>query len=210
MQFDSYSSLKTAIAKYLHRSDLTDQLGGFISLAESEMARMLRPWTLEAISTITLIATQDTYAMPARTKEVKSVHLTGTKATELLKYSPAQINDLYAQQDAGTPRHYALEGSNIVVKPTPSEAGTLELLLIRTSAPLNDVDATNTVLQTYPDLYLFGALKYAFVYLRNTNQATLANETFMSGIEEANRESRKYKASGVPAGRRHIGRARIV
>ena len=210
MQFDSYSSLKTAIAQYLHRSDLTDQLGGFISLAESEMARMLRPWTLESLSTISLTAEQDTYALPARTKEIKSAHLTGAKATELLKYSPAQINDLYAQSESGTPRHYALEGSNIVVKPTPIESGSLEVLLIRSAAPLSDIDTTNAILQNYPDLYLFGALKYAFVYLRNTNQAAVMNETFMSGIEEANRESRKYKASGVPAGRRHIGRARIV
>ncbi len=42
MALTDYSSLKTSVASYLARSDLTDQIPDFIRLAEERLARDLR------------------------------------------------------------------------------------------------------------------------------------------------------------------------
>ena len=41
MAFDTYANLKTAIANFLARDDLTTQIPDFISLAEARMSREL-------------------------------------------------------------------------------------------------------------------------------------------------------------------------
>ena len=42
MALDTYSNLKTTIANYLNRSDLTSNLGDFITLTEARLNRELR------------------------------------------------------------------------------------------------------------------------------------------------------------------------
>jgi hypothetical protein len=42
MALDTYSNLKTTIANYLNRSDLTAYLGDFITLTEARLNRELR------------------------------------------------------------------------------------------------------------------------------------------------------------------------
>jgi hypothetical protein len=42
MALDTYSNLKTSIANYLNRSDLTSYLGDFITLTEARLNRELR------------------------------------------------------------------------------------------------------------------------------------------------------------------------
>ena len=42
MPFTSYSDLKTSIANYLARTDLTDQIPDFITFAENRLRRELR------------------------------------------------------------------------------------------------------------------------------------------------------------------------
>lgn len=208
--FDNYSELKSSVATYMHRDDLTELIPGFIKLAESEMNRFLRPWRLEATATIAITSGTDTAALPARTREVKSVFLTGNTERELTKMSLAQLNNLYRNQESGNPVHYALSGDNLVLGPTPSESGSLSALVIKAVSALSDANTTNAILTNYPDVYLYGAAKHGYMYLRNSQRAQEANQAFMTGIEEANRESRKFRASGVPDGRRHIGRGNVV
>lgn len=210
MSITSYSELKTAIARFMHREGLTDLIPDFIALAESEMNRFLRGFRLESTVSLSITSGDDSVALPSRIREVKSVFLTGANERELTKMSMAQLNNLYRNAEAGIPAHYALEGSSLKLRPTPSADGTLEVQVIRAVAPLSDIDTTNAILTNYPDIYLYGALKHGYLYLRNTQRAQEANQAFMTGIEEANREARKYNASGIPDGRRHLGRGKIV
>ena len=46
MAFTTYTTLKTSIANYLGRTDLTDQIPDFITLAENRLRRDLRLRTM--------------------------------------------------------------------------------------------------------------------------------------------------------------------
>ena len=57
MALDTYANLKTEIANYLNRSDLTEHLDTFIDLAEARHSRDLRVREMETIDTsITTVA----------------------------------------------------------------------------------------------------------------------------------------------------------
>ena len=47
MALDTYANLKTAIADFLNRDDLTSSIDDFIDLAEAQMNREVRHWDME-------------------------------------------------------------------------------------------------------------------------------------------------------------------
>tara|TARA_R100001510_G_scaffold686_1_gene510 strand:- start:874 stop:1080 length:207 start_codon:yes stop_codon:yes gene_type:complete len=65
MAFDTFSNLKTAIANYLNRDDLTAFIGDFITLTESRLNRELRVREMISsdTSTTTVSGTQS-YSLP--------------------------------------------------------------------------------------------------------------------------------------------------
>ena len=67
MAITTYSELKTAVADWLNRSDLTTAIPNFISLAEAQMTRQIRHRKMVTRAT----ATMDTpyFAVPSDWKE---------------------------------------------------------------------------------------------------------------------------------------------
>jgi hypothetical protein len=64
MAINTYASLKTTIANYLNRSDLTSYIGDFISLTESRLNRELRVREMVNIDTsITTVASTQSYSL---------------------------------------------------------------------------------------------------------------------------------------------------
>ncbi len=54
MSITTYSELKTAVANWLNRDDLTAVIPDFISLAEADMDRKVRHWRMEKRATVQL------------------------------------------------------------------------------------------------------------------------------------------------------------
>ena len=74
MALDTYANLKTEIANYLNRSDLTSYLDTFIDLAESRLARDLRVREMEAVDTsITTVSGTQSYTLPTGYLEMRYV-----------------------------------------------------------------------------------------------------------------------------------------
>ena len=59
MSISTYSELKTAVANFLARSDLTTQIPDFSSLAEARMSRELETRSQENRATATLTANDE-------------------------------------------------------------------------------------------------------------------------------------------------------
>jgi hypothetical protein len=60
MAFTSYSDLKTTIANYLARSDLTTQIPDFIALAEARLSRELRTRKMLVVARADTVAGTET------------------------------------------------------------------------------------------------------------------------------------------------------
>jgi hypothetical protein len=215
MSFDTYANLQTEIANYLHRTDLTSKIPGFITLAESDISKKLRIWQLESLETLSVTQADPEVTLPSRVKDVKWVKLSGTYERLLRRMQAAAFYRLYGQQgeataQTGSPIHYFFEEDKIIVGPSPSDDYTLTALCIRMNEALSASNTTNTVLTNYPDVYFYGSLVHAFRYTRHVQRMQEAQAAFEQAVEEANRESRKLRASGIQAGIRSIGRRRIV
>ena len=74
MALNTYSALKTSIANWLNRSDLTSEISGdFIKLAEADFNAKLRIRQMEQIDTLTVNA--ETVTVPSGFIGVRSLYL---------------------------------------------------------------------------------------------------------------------------------------
>jgi hypothetical protein len=167
MALTDYSSLKTSVANYLARSDLTTQIPDFIRLAEERLARDLRTRKMLVVARANTTAGDPTVGLPTDFLEMRDMHLRTTPVQSLTYYSP---NAFYAGSrttDSGQPLDYTVLASEIQFAPIPDTAYSVQMLYYAKPQYLSDTNITNSFMANYPDALLYAALGEAEPYLMN-------------------------------------------
>ena len=95
MSISTYSELKTAVANFLARTDLTDQIPNFIQLAEARLSRELETRDQEKRATATLTSGDEFIALPTDMREIREIKL-NTSPNVVLEYkSPTALDKTY-------------------------------------------------------------------------------------------------------------------
>jgi hypothetical protein len=197
MSISTYSELKTAVANFLARTDLTNQIPDFIQLAEARMSRELETRSQEKRATATLTADDEYVALPTDLREVREVKLNTSPNTVLEYRSPTALDSQFTGA-GGKPQAYSIVGNEIKFRPIPDSAYTAEIVYIGSLDALSDSNATNTILSRHPDAYLSGALAEAYVYLMDDARAQLYDGKFGRAIEEIKKdEQRAHYGTGT-------------
>ena len=195
MSISNFSELKSSIADFLNRDDLTSVIPTFIKLAEADMNRKIRHWRMEKRATATL-NTQYT-AFPNDFIEGIRLMLTGTTEFRLELITLSELMDKRSENNAsGTPRFYALVDSSFEVYPTPDQDYTLEMLYYERIDALSDSNTTNWALTYHPDAYLYGALAHSAPYLGEDARSQVWAQLYQNAISGTNMEDQQAKSSG--------------
>jgi len=194
MSFASYSELKTSIAGWTKRADLTSVLDDFIDLAESVMNRELRLSEMETRATIT--ADAEYIALPTGAREFRNVQVNTTPVQTVTYRTPQQM-DAANTGETGTPRFYTIIGNEFQLYPVPTSS-TLEVTYYKALTPLDDTNTTNFLLTSHPEIYLHGCLAQACIYTKDAEGAALHGQEFARLIADLNRTSKRKKFSGAP------------
>lgn len=109
--------------------------------------------------------------VPAATtnNELAVLDVSAYAAKRLLRADPDTIADLKNQagdQVTGEPAYYAIVGTELRLYPVPDRAYAL-LFTVYERLPALASYGTNWVLNYYPDVYLWGSLRFAAIYLRD-------------------------------------------
>lgn len=184
MALTSYSELKSSIADWLNRGDLTAVIPDFISLAEAQMERKLPTQKMVKRANATI----DTpfSAIPSDLLSVKSLVLTSTAPVQPLVFLTEDELDAkkYTYRSTGKPLYFALVGNQIEVLPAPDTGYTAEITYVATLAKLSDSNTSNWVLARHPDVYLYGSLLQAAPYLRDDERVGLWSSQYQAAIED--------------------------
>jgi len=165
MAITTYSELKTAVADWLNRSDLTSAIPNFIALAEAEMNRQIRHRKMVTRATATL----DTpyFAVPSDWKETIRFQLNTNPVTPLVFVTPEQLlEDSQKYSAANQPMFYTSIGQQFEVLPQPDGSYEAELLYYAKLPSLSDAAPTNWLLTESPDIYLYATLIQSAPYLK--------------------------------------------
>lgn len=184
---EDYDDLKTAIAEELGRDDLTTKIPRFIQLAEARMRRLLRRKVRRMTYTIDAIAG----CVPVQASILLDGHLV-TGSPELDKpfqvVTPTQLAERRAAQGGvgGRPRFASIVGNEILFAPAPDASYDAELVYVAKLQPLSDSNTKNDELTEAPDMYLYGALEQASMYLEHDERVPMWKSNFTQAIEELN------------------------
>jgi hypothetical protein len=196
MAISNYTELKTAVANWLDRDDLTDRIPEFIALAEARFNRVLRIRAMESKQTASTVAGQQNLALPARFVQMRNVQINTSPVTPMQYVTPEIFDRLYGGSSSGTPKFYTVIANELQLGPTPDSVQTIEMLFYETFTALSDAAPTNWVITNAPDVYLYGALMEAEPFIMNDARVQLWSTAFMSAINSIQEQDNKDRHSG--------------
>ena len=188
MSISTYSELKTAVANWLHRSDLTAHIPDFITLAEAQLSADITSRAMEARTTLTCTAGDAWVTLPSDMIEMRRLLVNRPDGTVLpLRYvTPDEITNDFALQESGLPVVFTVIGSQAQLARTPDTDYTLELSYIQKIPALSDANPTNWLLTKFPNVYLHGALMQAQPFMQDDARMPIFEKLLLQGIAAIN------------------------
>ena len=199
MALDNYSNLKTSIANFLARDDLTTEIDDFIDLTEADFNRRLRIRAMETVDTAFSIDAE-TKALPTGFLQIRSFFVNTATKTPLQLLTPFHQYDTRGSSTTGVPKAYSIEGSSFRFSPIPDSAYTGNLVYYKAFDSLSDTTATNVILTNHPDVYLYGALYFASTFIRGMDAQTVGQfkTQYESALQQVEQADEKDKYNGTP------------
>lgn len=194
----SFNALRTEVAAWLNRDDLTDRIPGFIRLFESRINRVLRTPEMES-SILLSVANEDTQ-LPTDFLAMRELYIEGTPRRPLRNMSPDGLATEFSGA-AGIPVAYSITGRTIKLAPPPADVVALRLVYFARIVSLNDSNPNNWLLLQAPDLYLYGTLLQASAFIDDPEKVALwksAHDEALAEVLQAGNMSRWGAAPIVP------------
>ena len=198
MAFTTYSELKTTVANYLGRSDLTSVIPDFIRLAETRLQRELRTRQMLKSSTATMTGADSTVGLPTDFLEMRDLYVVGNPRVPLNYLSPSAFSRDARADESGKPFYYTIIGSEMQFAPVPDSGYTLDMLYYYKPTVLSDSNSSNVFLANYPDALLYGTLAQAEPYLMNDPRIATWAGLYDSCIELIKTSDDSSEYNGVP------------
>lgn len=188
MPLNTYGELKSAIADFMNRSDMTTlQVETFVSLAETDIRNDVRVREMETTTAVTV--TGSTFAAPALMLEARELQVEGWN----YEFVPKDV--FSAVQRNGASSHvFTQVGTNFLI----NRSGTAAVALTYLSAPesLSGSTATNYILTYAPDVYLYGACSHAASYYGDDAALQKYKALYMGAKDRLNARESRAKVSG--------------
>jgi hypothetical protein len=198
MSIATYSELKTAVANYLARTDLTDQIPDFIRFAELRLRRELRiRQMLKSVTTATT-GGDSTVELPTDFLEVKDFFVATNPIQPLTYSSPAILSRNSRVTESGVPVDFTILAAEFKLAPIPDSVYTLELLYYSSPTFLSDANQTNVFVSLAPDALLYAALLESELFNMNDPRLATWSALFGKTLETLNESSSKSLHSGAP------------
>jgi len=163
---NSFTTIETAIANWLDRSDLAGVIPAFIASAEARMYRDLRVAAMETAISETITA--GVVAVPDGYLEMKHLYINGAPVQKLQRKTAEWIYTNYPSRAADAkPLFFAREAGNFIFGPYSDSTYTVKGVYYKRLTALSVSNETNWFTTNAPDLILFAALAEAEPYLGN-------------------------------------------
>ncbi len=186
MALDTYDNLKTAIAQWLVRDDITSDIVDFVTLCEDEIARRVET-EFERRDTITLDA--EVVTLPSDVREITSLALdltSGRGPIDIMAPEQLTIYKAASGNLTGYPRRAAIttNGTELILAPVPDVAYVAEIIYATKLDRLSSSIPTNWILDDNSDVYLYGSLIHSAPFLKDDQRVPTWETRFEKGLAQ--------------------------
>ena len=204
MALSTYAELKTGIANWLNRTDLTDEIADdFIKLTEADYNAKLRIRQMEQIDTVTIDS--ETVAVPTGFISVRSFYILLSSVKYPLEYiTPHNLFEIRGGSRSGRPRSYTIEADNETEQfrfgPNPDTTYTGYLSYYKNIAALSDSNTTNPILDRHPGIYLYGSLFHSANFLGGMDPQQTQGwlQMYIAALERCENNDKQDSYGGAP------------
>ena len=206
----TYDEIKTKVAEYLNRTDLTSQMDMFIDLTESDINKVIKHQDL--IKRANAVAETQYTQLPSDWSRVINVELNTSDHTTLLQQSTESLDLKRTSIDnvSGRPEYFAITDNAIELCPTPDTNYELQLTYYANIPELSSSNTTNVVSDKFPDVYIYGCCKHASVFLMEDERVRMFQTLFDKALEEVRlqQERASFGVGSLIPRRKKYGKAK--
>lgn len=192
MSITTYAELQTAVASWLHRTDLTDIIPDFITLAESRINCDLQVNVKETEATLVTVAGQAYAALPS--DFVSPISLKWRPSTDSIQQELPHVlpEQLQVSTSQTSPQMWAIDGATVSFGEPLDQAYTV-ILRYMGSLTLSTTATTNWLLTNHPDAYLWGTLLEAAIYAQDSDNINLYGSKFENSMKYVKRKENRSR-----------------
>jgi hypothetical protein len=198
MALATYSDLKTSVANYLGRSDLTSQIPDFITLAELRLSRDIRTRRMLKTATATMTVGDATVGLPSDFIGIRDVFIQGSPRTVVSYQTPSTFSTNSRADEQGLPVFYTLRSNEFEFAPKPDSAYVVQMLYYFKPTVLSDANTSNEFMANYPDALLYASLLEAEPYLMNDARTQTWSSLYNQAVSRINITDEESEFAGVP------------
>lgn len=183
MAISTYGDLKTTVATWLNRTDLTSVIPDFITLAESDLRNDVRVQAMETLATGTLSG--ETLSHPSRLIEARRLVVEDSVRNYVV---PDEYQQLKKAQS--TMKVFTSIGQSFYI--LGGASGDDYTLTYTAMFAALSVDAdTNWLLTNAPDVYLFAACKHGATYLASQTDEVRFTALYNAAVARINGQEKR-------------------
>ena len=184
----TYTALQADVASYLHRTDLTTPIQGFIEKARVRIGRDLRSLEQETVSTLTG-PTADVFALPTDFAEARKVHSAGVPLRSV------NFDEIAYWSAADSPYVYSIYGRNIWVP----GATTISLGYFKIEATLTSGATEHPTMSAWPQVWLYASLAEAGLYTRDFELMDRMTQAYSAEVQAVNARAELARQGTSPS-----------
>ena len=186
----NYTKLKEVIADFANRQDLAAQIPVFIEMTEARLKRDLRDKTRMTDRSEAMVH-GEYFPLPCDWCETVKVI-----ADDSVLRLADSFNIERVELSAG-PKYYRHVGDQMQLLP-PAGEEPVRFVMEYLAFPdaLSDDNPTNWILETYPDIYIYGAMLQVAPFLMDDARLPMWAQAYGEAVKAANGSSEKAQASG--------------
>lgn len=189
----TYDELKEVIADFANRQDLQAQIPLFIKLTEARLKRDLRD-EVRMTKRAEAMVYGEFFPLPCDWVSTKRV-MADSRILRLVDGFNIERVEL-----SGGPKYYRHAGEQLQLLPatdvSESDPIRFEMEYLAFPEALSDDSPSNWVLNTYPDLYIYGAMLQIAPYLQDDARIPVWTQAYGEAVSAANVSSSKAAGSG--------------
>lgn len=166
-----WGALKTAVANWCNRTDITSLMSTFLDLAEQRIYNGMPDMQVDQLRLSRMLTTVSPFAtatIPSDNVQLDRITAISNNQRRVLELRPlGEISVLQAQ--SGWPAFYGLAGLSVIYGPPADATTTLELLYYaKFASPSADTDE-NWLMANASGVYLYAMAAEVGNYLRDTD-----------------------------------------
>jgi hypothetical protein len=192
----SWTTLKTAVADWMAKTNLTGVVPDFIQFGEARIYRDLRIRCMETALDSDIAS--GVVAVPTGYIELKHAYVNSSPVQTLQRKDAEWIYHNYPDRSgSGSPKFIAREAENFIFGPYPASTYNVKGVYYKKLDALSASNETNWFITNAPDLLLFAALCEAAPYMNHDERIVTWEKKYdqVRARVQADNDNEEYSGS---------------